>query len=165
MTAAQQQTESSSQSSSAETQIVLLPPDALSNSPNPRWILEQISRHLAEPLKMNGAKQTIDNVIDRMASGHSHVWLGFDIGAGETFGCVVTEFAQFANGIRGLKIVLCGGDKGFAIGHSMRLVLDHIEKFAREQNCTLVMIEGRRGWGRVLPDYTEIWTTFEKELN
>lgn len=44
------------------------------------------------------------------------------------------------------------------------LLRTHIEPWMREQGCRVIEINGRRGWKRVLDDYSERSTTFAKEL-
>ncbi len=165
MTAALQQTESSSPSSSAEgIQIIVLPPGFLTDGAE--YWCHDIARHLAEPLAMAGSKFTLEMVMEQAKTGHAHIWVGLTTNtgnAGEMFGVLVTQFAEFEGGHKVLKLVLGGGDHFFALG-TTRTCMDHLEHFARENGCTSVMIEGRRGWGRVLSDYKEVWTTFEKEL-
>ena len=46
----------------------------------------------------------------------------------------------------------------------LELYLKHTEPWLKEQGCELVRIEGRKGWGAVLPGYEERARVFVKEF-
>lgn len=41
----------------------------------------------------------------------------------------------------------------------------NIEMFARDEGCNAILINGRRGWGRVLNGYTETHTVYAKVID
>jgi hypothetical protein len=159
MTAALQLTENSSQYLSDDIRLLLVPPGAAGE-----YLRERIEFHLKDVLEMSNGKLNIERVMEMQLTGECQVWVGVE--NGHVFTAAVTQMEQYEAGKKVLKAILGGGDPGcikkavFDAG-GMKL----LEKFAREEGCESLMIEGRRGWGRMLPDdFKEVWTTFEKEL-
>lgn len=87
--------------------------------------------------------------------GRATLWLVASskdvLGAGVT-AIVTTEWRKVC------EILAFGGDI-----ESVRLV-DGIEKYARTQGCSAVRLMGRKGWARVLKDYSAKHVLLEKEL-
>lgn len=71
-------------------------------------------------------------------------------------GACTTSFFE-ARGGKALRIVACGGEKGDWDGSTKQ-----IEAYAWAEGCYKVVIDGRRGWGRVLSDYRPTCVSFEK---
>lgn len=57
------------------------------------------------------------------------------------------------------RAVTCGGSGG-----DWETVITEIERYARAEGCYKVKVDGRRGWGRVLPGYDPVCVTFEKRI-
>ncbi len=57
------------------------------------------------------------------------------------------------------RAVTCGGS-----GADWQAVITAIEEYAAVEGCYKVRIDGRRGWGRVLPGYRPASVTFEKRI-
>jgi len=57
-------------------------------------------------------------------------------------------------------IVACAGGGWKQFGH----FIDDLEKFAKDEGCTSVRINGRSGWGRVLRGYDVRSVVLRKEL-
>lgn len=58
-----------------------------------------------------------------------------------------------------LNIVLGGGDL-----NEVKQLVELVEDEARASNLNGVMIVGRRGWGKVLPNYKDVATLHMKEF-
>ncbi len=161
MTAAQIQTESSSQSSSAEYRCFVLPPKMQLRAQH----RNAIAALLQAAINQSAGRMSFESIYDMYHSGLVQLWVLDHAPAHmswrNTVGAIVTEMVTTATGQKIMKVI-CGG--GTHMKECSRVVMDAIEAFAIAENCTSVMIEGRRGWGRVYPDYKEVWTTFEKVL-
>jgi hypothetical protein len=157
-----QQIENSSSSSSAEFQCLVLPPGTAGP-----YLKEKIAKYLEKPLAMVKGKMALEDVMHMHDSGMAQIWMLIE--DKETIGCVVTEMVVFVSGAKILKMILCGTDvgattHGLTETHVMTKSLEQIEAFARSEGCVSVTAEGRRGWGRMLKDYKEVATAFEKVL-
>lgn len=56
-------------------------------------------------------------------------------------------------------VLACGGEAECWQDH-----LTGIEKYAADEGCTRVRIEGREGWKRALSGYRPAWIVLEKEI-
>jgi len=72
---------------------------------------------------------------------------------------VVTQIQTYP-GARICMLVLCGGEG--LMEH--RDELGEIERWAKALGCEEMRLMGRRGWGRVYPDYEEIATVMRRKL-
>jgi len=158
MTAALQQTENSSSYSSGELKLLLVPPGAAGP-----YLEGEIERHLAAAVAMIAGYTNIEQILEFQRTGINQIWLCME--GSKVIAVAVTEIVEYKVGRKVLKATMAGGDKGsiqkacFDCGGMKRL-----EEFALEQGCHSIFVEGRRGWKRLLPDYKEVWATFEKEL-
>lgn len=71
----------------------------------------------------------------------------------------VTQLIQTKNGLA-CHAVACGGSGEQWVQH-----LAEIEKYAKEEGCSVIRIEGREGWRRVFKDYKLAWITLEKRIS
>lgn len=62
-------------------------------------------------------------------------------------------------GGKALRVVACGGSQADWAG-----CMDAIATYARAEGCYKVVIDGRRGWSRVLPGYDPVCVSFEKRI-
>lgn len=94
-----------------------------------------------------------ETVREFIRSGTYQLWM--TEGAAAT-----TAIATFPVG-KVLTVVHLGGENMFGW---LKEGLEAIERFAREQNCDRIRINGREEWSRVLPGYSRIAVTTEKVL-
>lgn len=97
-----------------------------------------------------------DTVLRDIVARRSILWVAWDgprVAAAVTTKLITTR--------RGLvcRITTCGGG-----GVNWRNEIWRIEDYARAEGCHSTRLEGRRGWARVLPDYSEAWVVLEKRL-
>jgi len=71
-----------------------------------------------------------------------------------------SEVVNFPTGRRVLRVFLAGG----AGLHLAKPAMELMARYGRSWGCASIEAEGRRGWGRVLPGFREVWRTFEREL-
>ena len=72
---------------------------------------------------------------------------------------VVTQIQTYP-GTRLCMLVLCGGEE--LARHKGDL--GEIERWAKALGCEEMRLMGRRGWGRIYPDYEEIATVMRRRL-
>lgn len=103
---------------------------------------ESNARHLIEPaLEYSGNAFSWHDVLDRVAMGKARIW-----NRGDAAG--VTEVLNFPQK-RVCNIWLAGGNM-----ESLLTMLDDVLVWAKENNCSEVTVQGRKGWQRVLPGFS-----------
>jgi hypothetical protein len=88
--------------------------------------------------------------------GKALLWLAWD---GELKGCAITQITKTEKS-KVCLIVACGGEKAKEWVH----LIGKIEIYARDEGCDAVRILGRKGWLRVLKDYSAPKLVLEKRL-
>lgn len=95
---------------------------------------------------------TVEDLKQAIVDGEVQLWRGRD-------SILITEVSVYPR-MRVCRIVLAVGD--------MAELVDEVEPtvcaWARENQCSRVEITGRRGWQRVLQEYTQPHLTLSKEL-
>lgn len=93
------------------------------------------------------------------------VWAPEEIaGDGKTgalFGAAITSIDCYSNGYKVLSFLAFGGTRAKEWAVSS---LETIEKFAIAEECHAVELKGRKGFGRVLPEYKPTAWVYTKEL-
>ncbi len=156
MTAAQPLTESSSSSSSVD-ELLLVPPGL-----DRTYLLDEIGKQLESALALNNGKMSYDDVLEMYRKRMCQLWMM--VRDKVIVGAVVSEIVNYVSGKKVLRLLVCGSDTNTTLAGRLEIGMGVMEGFARDEGCSSVLIEGRRGWGRVLPEYHEVSTMFEKEL-
>ncbi len=121
--------------------------------------VDEIWRHV-EPLLRKATERcgdwTTDALRREIASG-ALLWITWD-GSAIRAACV-TRLQENRTG-RACYVIAVGGEQTMPWTEAMATV----ERYAREQGCAGIRIEGRAGWGRVLYGFAPRWTVFEKRL-
>ena len=134
--------------SSAETLCV--PPDKIAE------VWPHVVHWLANAVGKCG-DWTLAAILDGLARETCLLWILWD---GALHAACVTELVIVPKG-KICRIVACGGDQVIA----WPVAFAPIERYARDQGCVSMRIEGRPGWQRVFPDYEPEWICLEKGLN
>jgi hypothetical protein len=136
--------------------VILVPPDVRSDA-----LDEQIAKHLEPSFAYSRGRMDIGQVFELRDKERVQIFLTFE--DGQIIGVTVTEILKWTTGVTFLKVLTAGGVG--AMKHGLNVTLEKIEEFAKLAECKLVIIEGRRGWGRALPgDYECTHSVFEKEI-
>lgn len=125
------------------------------------WVEEQMAKHLEAPLARSRGRIKLQQVFMLMMTEKAQVWFAMD--GEECITVIVTEICEWVSGRKSLKILLAGGYGSMerAIGP----IMDKMEEFADYTICASVLVEGRKGWERALPEgYEFSHCVFEKEL-
>lgn len=96
-------------------------------------------------------EHTLKEVKHSLLERDRQLWLGLEDGVRAI---LVTQVKKPV-----CYVELCAGE-----GMKCLQFLKVVEQWAREVGCVKMDIKGRKGWKRVLKDYTEINDTLEKDL-
>lgn len=115
--------------------------------------MEKVRGWIADALEYSGGTHTVDDVLDRILTGHLQLWPG-------ERGCAVTELVVYPRK-KVLHVFLAAGE--------MEQIIDMIDSaiaWGKSQGCTSMTIAGRKGWERVLAryGYKPVMTVLEKEF-
>jgi hypothetical protein len=90
-------------------------------------------------------------------NGPDQLWMAWD--GTDIIAAAITSLGTI-NGEKVCTIVACGGSCWWRFGH----FINDLEKFAKDEGCTSVRINGRAGWRRVLKHYDVQSVVLRKEL-
>ena len=118
-------------------------------------------------LKRVAARDPETDLVDVMRevkNGDAQLWCLVDP-ENELVGAIVTRVLEFSTKYRSFLIHLAATEQGTNIElECWREVMDHLEGVGRMLGCDSIRVIGRKGWGKVLTDYTESARIFEKRL-
>lgn len=80
----------------------------------------------------------------------------------EVLGGIVTSLNEDRRGRLVCHLVICGGTRMRDWFCTAALT---IEQFARDEKCSFIRLEGRRGWQWMLPDFYQPYIALEKRLD
>lgn len=99
---------------------------------------KELQRRLLRALDVAGKTHAPDDVAAAVEAGRMQAWNRGD-------SLVVTEVLEYPRA-RALNVFLAVGN----LDEVLDLIPD-MAAFGREQGCTMMRMQGRRGWARVLP--------------
>lgn len=105
-------------------------------------------------------KVTEADVCELGQSGDWQIWVVWNMDISDPLAVFATELAVYPSGHKVARINLAGG---VGLDH-WKQVIERFERWARDEGCDAAEICGRRGWGKIYPDYALIESTFSKEL-
>lgn len=100
-----------------------------------------IEKWITDALEYSNGTHDLDDVMESIRTGEMQLWAN----AG---GCVVTQLTQFPKK-KVCFIFLAGGDLS-----SVKQLQPQVSKWAMSKGCELLTMIGRKGWSKVLPDWT-----------
>lgn len=123
--------------------------------------IEEIWPHI-EPWFAKAVAQcgdwTVDAIREGVGAERMLLWILWD---GEALkAAAVTQLIIVPRG-KVCTVVACGGS---AAG-SWKSAISPIEKYAKEEGCVSMRIQGRVAWTRVFDDYDLEWVALEKRLD
>lgn len=80
---------------------------------------------------------------------------------GQLAGSAITQMSIYSNDAKIISFMAFGG---VDIKPWVHEFLEHIEKFALREGCSAVEMVGRKGWGKLFPDYRLSAWIYTKEL-
>ena len=132
----------------AET--VCVPPDQV------EYIWDEVKGWIKTALE-RGDLGKFNDVEDDVLSGNALLWLAYQ--EPKIVGAAVTKLGDTEKS-KVCLIVACGGA---GIAHWLSGI-EKIEEYAKEQGCDVVRILGRKGWLRLLKDYSAPKAILERRL-
>jgi len=156
MESTSQQTCDLASSSAADTEIV----------PIPKEDVDRVAGIAAPILEMGIAAlrgtATVMGLLHDCIQDRKQLWLEFDPRSTTVAVAIVTELVRFETAFMARIVLVCGVGLFRA---PVERYLGTIEEWARFQGCDRIVIEGRDGWKRYLPEtYTAIARVWERKL-
>lgn len=145
--------DSSPSSSSADPVLCRIPQE--------RWrdLAPIVAPYLALPIAYTRGQQTLGSVFQALDRGQYQLWTIIGPG-GLVYAAMVTEILQYVGGAKTCMLLLLGGTEMRRWIH----LIEEVEQWAREEGCSQLEIHGRRGWKRMLKQYTQPFIVLRKEL-
>lgn len=123
---------------------------------------EKVREHLADPIERSHNRIRIEHIWHLLDTEQAQLLLA--IRDKEIVGAMVIEFVEWVSGRRSLRVILAGGYTG-EMKHFMEPMTKKLEEIALLGICQSILIEGRKGWARVMPEgYEFSGVLLEKEL-
>ena len=139
-----------------------------------REVWQAVSYWIASALDHGGGLTDFAMIEHAVLNGTNLLWLVWDgreiLAAGITSLATANPRSEPGAGRRKFcTIVALGGRdprSGSGAGPDRwSMLIDRIEQFAMDEGCDSVVIQGRRGWSRVLPGYREVAVVLERNIS
>lgn len=118
--------------------------------------------HAARPMIEKAYKDSDQDVpvtiLHDLRCGKRLLWLAVD-GEETIIAAMLTQLFTMNSG-KMLKMQECGGKRMREWKHLRK----RVEDYAKAEGCTRVLVEGREGWERIMPDYKRVAVVLEKRL-
>lgn len=98
------------------------------------------------------------DLLDQLTKGTRLLWIAMT-DRHEILAAMMTQLFPMRTGMA-CKMLECGGERLAEWKH----LREEIEQYAKREGCNRVLIEGRPGWARVLPDYKTVSVALEKRI-
>lgn len=99
-----------------------------------------------------------DDILQQLEIGTRLLWVAVTAEA-KIVAAMLTQLFEMRSG-RACKMMECGGSRLLEWVH----LREEIEQYARREGCSRVMLIGRPGWARCLPDYQMTAVFLEKRI-
>ena len=97
------------------------------------------------------------DIIEQIEADMRQLWVA--VADNKIKAAMLTQIFEMRSG-KVVKALECGGEDLY----SWLPLRTGIEEFAKREHCVRVIVEGRPGWSRLLPDYKMIAVTLEKRI-
>ena len=148
-----QRPEESSTLSSSSVEIVLIPTEGVER-------LWPIAAPLLEKATKRTRKIDLSSLRECALDGSMQLWLAYDSEEDGVIASMATEIVTYTSGLKSARILLFGG---LHLNRWASMIAT-VEKWALYEGCSTVEMVGRRGWGRVYPDYLPLEYWYSKEI-
>ena len=110
------------------------------------------SKLLNRAIEMSGGRLSQTTVLEALLNREMQLWLAPE-------GAMVTQIKTYPTGMKVVILLLVGGTMSKWLHF-----LPEIEAWAHSLGCSVAEIEGRKGWARILKDWTETTVSLERRL-
>ena len=100
---------------------------------------------------------TLDSIYTRLKSNGADLWITKSLGS-----ALIGATYRRADGTNTYIVEMMASKEGSNEGWDE--TIKPIEKQAKEWGCKTIQVKGRKGWQKVLKEYTPIQTTLERSL-
>ena len=138
---------------SSSVELIRVPEDGVSKA----WPL---AAPLLEKAVNRTEKVTLSGLRESMILGDMQLWLVYDTKLNDVLAACGTELSTYVSGFKTARVLLLGGldlDRWSSL-------TANFEKWAKQEGCDAVEMVGRKGWGKIFPDYEPIEHWFAKEI-
>jgi hypothetical protein len=119
----------------------------------------QLEEPLSRAVEHSYGTETVESAREQIKSGRRQLWIVVPPSC-EVVAAGTTMVETYPTGLRTLHADLLGGDN-IRDWFGLR---DVIEARARDEGCSRVSVNARKGWMRMLPDYQLAHYVLHKEL-
>jgi hypothetical protein len=121
-----------------------------------------VVKYFADALVRSKSDYPISYIYDHLRNGTALLWMVVHRQS-IILGACTTEIVEKLDGTRTLLILAFGSEHGFRFWKQW---LGRLEDYARDENCKLIRLYGRHGWGKVLREYgySQPWIALEKRV-
>ena len=119
-------------------------------------VFKQLKPHIELALT-KAPEYTLESVLEDVLRGQSLLWYAHE--EDTVYGIVTTQIKQYPQ----IKVIVGHLVGGTDINKWVHL-MSTIEDYAKEQGCTDVELQARKGWLKVMPEYTAERLILTKKL-
>lgn len=119
----------------------------------------KIESFISDALARDGWKSTLDSFLIDVADGVLGVYVVEDEESSEVIGFVAAEVQEYPQ-TNVFHLAYCGGVQLWRWAE----LIGSMEAEGARRGCQIVRISGRPGWGRVFPDYREVFRAYERRI-
>lgn len=117
------------------------------------FVWSTVAPILAQTVERDGGRRSLHSILRQLVSDQNQLWVVSDV---DPIGVVVTAILLYPHK-RVLKVEWLAGERFSEWAH----LIDVLETYAKEQQCSSVEIAGRMGFARVFKQYGYEVTGFE----
>lgn len=104
-----------------------------------------------------------DAILEELLADECALWALCDFD-GDVHGYLVTQMVSYPNSFSAFSIQVATLFEHRISADNMRSIVRYLEEVARTQGMDVLRVVGRKGWTRVLTDYSEVYRVIEKSL-
>ena len=127
--------------------------------PNAWWIHELVRPLLERAVILDRGKSTVDDVLDKIRKEEDVLWVVCNVHH-DILACVVTSLDVYPTKKKVCTVRWAAGKHV----HQWKDLMHFLIEYAENEQCQSIEIHGRPGWGRLFPQFIELYRVFEKEL-
>lgn len=122
------------------------------------YIWDKVEPMLARVIEHSEGELQPDDYLEHLMYGSMQLWIVTD--ESKIVISMVTQFIEYPQK-RILRVIALSGEK-FKEVHSY--FNDMVEAFAIKHGCSALELWGRKGWKKMLPEWSDTYTVFTKDL-
>lgn len=113
---------------------------------------------LAKAIQHSEGELEPDDYLENLMYGSMQLWIVTD--KSDIVVSMVTQFIEYPQK-KILRIIALSGEKFKEVHNHFN---DMVEAFAIKHGCSALELWGRKGWKKMLPEWSDTYTVFTKDL-